>query len=192
MAYQPPLIGFKQLLNFGAYSVPDTGGWIFIAAGMAVMFCVIYEWKRHKQFKIKVSVAVLLLPFLFSSCTSGTEAITTGKDNCYFCKMTISDPKFGAELVTKKGKVYKFDDMHCLFAFIKTKAVDDAQVKDIYLVDFAGNHSLVKAADGFFIQGGAIRGPMNGNVIAFKNKDSMKNTITRFNATEVNWQQLTK
>ena len=23
MAYQPPLIGFKQLLNFGAYSIPD-------------------------------------------------------------------------------------------------------------------------------------------------------------------------
>lgn len=27
MAYQPPLIGYKQLLNFGAYSMPDTGGW---------------------------------------------------------------------------------------------------------------------------------------------------------------------
>ena len=26
MAYQPPLIGFKQLLNFGAYSIPDIGG----------------------------------------------------------------------------------------------------------------------------------------------------------------------
>jgi len=25
MAYQPPLIGFKQLLNFGAYSMPDIG-----------------------------------------------------------------------------------------------------------------------------------------------------------------------
>src|SRR5579864_510585 len=30
MSYQPPLIGFKQLLNFGAYSIPDTGGWIFV------------------------------------------------------------------------------------------------------------------------------------------------------------------
>ena len=34
MSYQPPLIGFKQLLNFGAYSVPDTGGWIFIIVGL--------------------------------------------------------------------------------------------------------------------------------------------------------------
>lgn len=25
MSYQPPLIGYKQLLNFGAYSIPDIG-----------------------------------------------------------------------------------------------------------------------------------------------------------------------
>ena len=34
MAYQPPLIGFKQLLNFGAYSIPDVGGWIFLGCGV--------------------------------------------------------------------------------------------------------------------------------------------------------------
>ncbi|HPF67726.1 MAG: hypothetical protein R2810_00365 [Flavobacteriales bacterium] len=28
MAYQPPLIGHKQLLNFDAWSIPDVGGWI--------------------------------------------------------------------------------------------------------------------------------------------------------------------
>ena len=38
MAYQPPLIGFKQLLNFGAYSMPDIGGWIFVSAGALVTF----------------------------------------------------------------------------------------------------------------------------------------------------------
>src|ERR1043166_2596808 len=29
MAYQPPLIGYKQLLNFSAYSIPASGGWIY-------------------------------------------------------------------------------------------------------------------------------------------------------------------
>jgi len=37
MAYQPPLIGFKQLLNFGAYSMPDIGGWIFVAVGIILV-----------------------------------------------------------------------------------------------------------------------------------------------------------
>ena len=48
MAYQPPLIGFKQLLNFGAYSMPDLGGWIFVGVGILSMVCVFYEFKRAK------------------------------------------------------------------------------------------------------------------------------------------------
>lgn len=31
MSYQPPVIGYKNLLNFTAYSGPDTGAWIIIA-----------------------------------------------------------------------------------------------------------------------------------------------------------------
>ena len=45
MAYQPPLIGFKQLLNFGAFSIPAIGGWIFIASGILLTYCVYGEWR---------------------------------------------------------------------------------------------------------------------------------------------------
>jgi copper chaperone NosL len=48
MAYQPPLIGFKQLLNFGAYSIPDVGGWIFIACGLILVLCVFWGRKKMK------------------------------------------------------------------------------------------------------------------------------------------------
>ena len=40
MAYQPPLIGYKQLLNFGAYSIPDIGGFIFIVVGLLWYFAL--------------------------------------------------------------------------------------------------------------------------------------------------------
>lgn len=46
MAYQPPLFGFKQLLNFGAYSYPDIGGWIMIATAGVLMSLSLYEWKN--------------------------------------------------------------------------------------------------------------------------------------------------
>ena len=49
MSYQPPLIGYKQLLNFGAYSVPDIGGWIFVGVGMVLLFCVIVAWKNRNK-----------------------------------------------------------------------------------------------------------------------------------------------
>jgi copper chaperone NosL len=37
MAYQPPVIGTKQLLNFTAFSGPDIGGWIFLVIGITVI-----------------------------------------------------------------------------------------------------------------------------------------------------------
>lgn len=45
MAYQPPLIGFKQLLNFGAYSIPDWGGWLFVISGILMIFATLIESK---------------------------------------------------------------------------------------------------------------------------------------------------
>lgn len=49
MAYQPPVIGYKQLLNFGAYSFPDTGGWMLITAGVLLGFIVAKEYKFSKS-----------------------------------------------------------------------------------------------------------------------------------------------
>ncbi len=46
MSYQPPLIGFKQLLNFGAYSIPDTGGWIMLGSGMLILTAVIMSIRK--------------------------------------------------------------------------------------------------------------------------------------------------
>ncbi len=48
MAYQPPLIGYKKMLNFEALSQPDLGGWLFIAAVVLLTAVSFYEWKRAK------------------------------------------------------------------------------------------------------------------------------------------------
>lgn len=195
MAYQPPLIGFKQLLNFGAYSFPDIGGWIFIIAGVLILIAVIIEWKKNKTAKryiVVPSVSVALICIFFSSCNAGPDEITAARDNCYFCKMAIIDVKYAAEIVTQKGKVYKFDDVHCLLAFTRAKMIEDASVKNIYVSDFTGNHSLLKADECFLLYGGDIRGPMNGNIIAVSNKDSLGRLAVHFNATETTWQKISK
>jgi copper chaperone NosL len=49
MAYQPPLIGSKQLLNFHASSWPDLGAWIAaltLAIGLTV---AVREWRRARK-----------------------------------------------------------------------------------------------------------------------------------------------
>lgn len=48
MAYQPPLIGYKKMLNFEALSQPHVGGWFYIAAGALMVLVCYYEWKKSK------------------------------------------------------------------------------------------------------------------------------------------------
>ena len=106
--------------------------------------------------------------------------------------MTITDTKYGAEIITQKGKAYKFDDVHCVLAFMQSKMIEEKEIKDIYLVDYAGDHSLVKAGESFLLQGEDIHGPMNGNVIAFKSEDSLKGTAVQLKGSTTSWDKLIK
>jgi len=53
MSYQPPLIGTKQLLNFTAFSGPDIGGWIFLAAGLLAIAALGFEVYSSRKNKVK-------------------------------------------------------------------------------------------------------------------------------------------
>jgi copper chaperone NosL len=48
MSYQPPLIGYKELLNFLAYSGPDTGSWILMG-GVALLILAILRDRFEKS-----------------------------------------------------------------------------------------------------------------------------------------------
>ena len=70
-----------------------------------------------EYFQVTLSLVLGAILVLFQQCTQEPEPLVYGKDVCQFCKMTLMDHKFGAELVTNKGKVYKFDDINCMLNF---------------------------------------------------------------------------
>ena len=76
-------------------------------------------------------LVALIVVMGMSSCNVKPEVIVVGKDQCCFCKMTVSDPKFGAEIVTVKGRNYKFDDMHCVLAFMHHNMIELKEIKDV-------------------------------------------------------------
>lgn len=49
MSYQPPLIGYKQLLNFIAGSFPDIGGIVAFVAGTIAVGVLFYEQRIVKR-----------------------------------------------------------------------------------------------------------------------------------------------
>ncbi|HEY8658165.1 MAG TPA: nitrous oxide reductase accessory protein NosL [Hanamia sp.] len=197
MAYQPPLIGYKQLLNFGAYSIPDTGGWLFIGVGIILLVLVAIEWKSYRKWKKKFkpvssTLPVLMLLLLLNSCNTGPQPIITGKDHCDFCKMPVSDNRFGAEVITTKGKVFKFDDAHCVLSFLHSDGFKNEQQYTIYFVDFSGKHELMPAEKASYLKSDALRSPMNGNIAAFQSSDSLQTALQKFPGTALNWNELNR
>jgi len=196
MAYQPPLIGFKQLLNFGAYSIPAIGGFLFVGVGLLLVVMNIIEYKVGKKLKSisRQPALIVLLPMFFfiSSCNSDPAPIIVGKDICSYCKMPVSDNRFGAEIVTGTGKIYKFDDAHCVLSFLHSPKFQREENIKIYFVDFSGDHSLIPATTSSFLKSEALRSPMNGNVAAFSNHDSMEQTFNKYPGTKLSWPELNK
>jgi copper chaperone NosL len=195
MAYQPPLIGYEQLLNFGAYSIPDLGGWIFVAVGVVLVGVAVLEWRKgHKVRRLysgagaPVLVALAVVVAL-SSCGSGLQAIRYGQDNCDFCKMAFTDRHFGGEVISKKGKVYKFDDVHCLVTSLKTGVPAAGDVAGIYLVDYNGG-PWIKAADAFLLYSENFHTPMNGNIAAFADAAARDAQIIHSEGKAFTWKEL--
>ena len=135
---------------------------------------------------------MLLTIVLASSCNNNPQAIKLGVDACYFCKMTISDARFGAEIVTKKGRTYLFDDSYCLLNYLKLKDLTDSEIQDIYISDFTGNHQLLKVKDAKLLQSNEMRGPMGGNIAAFSNVDSLKKITLTVGGNAINWESINK
>jgi copper chaperone NosL len=196
MSYQPPLIGYKQLLNFGAYSIPDIGGWIFIGVGLLLLTAVIVQFRKDKklspmlqQSKTLAVVGTILIATL-TSCNTGPQPIKPGVDACSFCKMTIADKRFGAEIVTKKGKVFKFDDMHCLLAFRKANTISANDIKETYLVNFDEPNNLVEAPKAFLFKSAELRSPMGGNIANFDDSNHLKKVASEMPGEMISWQTL--
>ena len=194
-SYQPPVIGHKQLLNFDAYSYPDTGGWVVIGVGLVLTVVWFVEWRKSRKYKPNVamsyasSLSVAAICVLLVSCSAKPEPIAYGKDNCDECRMTIMDPKFGGEIVTKKGRVYKFDDAHCLAKYLDNRKVALDNISSILFANYSREGFLdTKAA--VFVVGSQLKSPMGSNAAAFDSKAAAEKKAAEINGKVTEWATL--
>ncbi|NHE57147.1 nitrous oxide reductase accessory protein NosL [Cyclobacterium plantarum] len=119
---------------------------------------------------IHMAFILLLIPVLLSACSTDPEPIAFGKDQCSYCKMTISDPRFGGELVTTKGKVYKFDAMECLIPYKKENEEHD--FAHILGIAYDEPGKLIAVQQLNFIISEQYQSPMGAHLAGFGDKPS--------------------
>ena len=102
--------------------------------------------------------------------------------------MTLMDQKFGGELVTTKGKVYKFDDINCLFNFYNDGSVNKKDFRFKLVVDFSQPEKLIDAEKAVYLKSAEIKSPMASQVAAFETVQTK--LAAEWNATEYAWAEL--
>lgn len=89
-----------------------------------------------------------------------------GRAACDHCHMTIAEPRFAAQLVTRTGKVFVFDEPGCLAAFLAGGKVPPGKASSIWVNDFLDPDSLLDARGATYLRVESVNTPMGTHVIA--------------------------
>jgi copper chaperone NosL len=108
--------------------------------------------------------ALLLFATATPACTpTRPRPIAWGRESCSHCHMTLVDPRFAAESVTRTGKAIVFDDVGCLAAWVRENR---AVVASSWVSNFAVPGQWLPADSAVYLQSDTLRTPMASGLAA--------------------------
>ena len=133
-------------------------------------------------------IYICLVLFVFASCEVSPRPINYGADGCHFCSMTIVDKQHAAQIVTKKGKAFKFDAVECMVNHLKD--VDMATIELFLVNDYQAPGELIDAKIATFLITREIPSPMGEYLSAFKSRVEAENIEDENNGKLYSWEEL--
>lgn len=140
------------------------------------------------QHKINAFLLSLFMCCGLWSCQVNPEPIDYGHDECAHCRMIISDRKFGGELISQKGKVYKFDSIECMAAYYAGTSVPEVQ--SIWTIDFSNPGMWVKADEAFYMQSKNLPSPMGMFLSSYAVREKAEEMKAQLQGDLLNWQEV--
>src|SRR5210317_1407566 len=122
------------------------------------------------MFKTRSLILFALTLILMFGCGSGPEPINYGHDECDFCRMQITDDRYGSEIVTGKGKVFKFDEVGCMIDYALVENLVGNTDNKFFVTVFSMPETFTDATTAHYVKNDNFRSPMGLNVMAFDRK----------------------
>ncbi len=107
-----------------------------------------------------LNIYTVCLVLLMLACKPESQPISYGSDMCEFCRMSIVDQRFGSEIVTRKGKIYKFDAVECMVNYLDKRVEDESQLKYILTNTLDKPGALIDVEDCCFLISKNMPSPM--------------------------------
>jgi len=88
--------------------------------------------------------------------------------------MTISNPKYGAELITKKGRIHKYDAVECV---VNQLSEENIEHSGIYAIAYDNPKELKPVDSLHFVISKDFRSPMGANLAAFSDRGNLSEDL---------------
>ncbi len=115
------------------------------------------------------ALAVLLSLVSCSNSADGPAPLDTKNDACAWCRMSVSDLRFAAQLTSPGHEPKFFDDAGCLRDWLK--APREAAPWTAWVTDHR-TKEWVKAQDALFTKSPTVQTPMNSGLVAWASAGS--------------------
>lgn len=138
---------------------------------------------------MRIGVAVSAAALLTLAACGGSRPfpIVLGEDGCDHCHMTVTDPRYTAELLTTTGKGYRFDDIGCLAAFLAEGTVPPERQGQAWVDDFLHPGQWIRAEDAAYLRSDSLHTPMGSGLIALRADGPVDSLRTLLSGTRLDW-----
>ncbi|HEY5545898.1 MAG TPA: nitrous oxide reductase accessory protein NosL [Gemmatimonadaceae bacterium] len=126
----------------------------------------------------------LLFVVVALACQRAPRPLVAGTDACDYCRMTVTDPRFGGELQSRTGRIHTFDAIECLASFYLDAASRD-DIRAAWVTDFETGR-FVPVDSAIILQEGSIASPMGRSLVAFA-PESAELAVPKYGGRALRW-----
>jgi copper chaperone NosL len=132
---------------------------------------------------------VAMVLTLLAACQVEPKPIAYGEVNCAHCHMTVSDNRYGAELVNDKGKPFYFDSAECLAVYLQENPELAEKAAYVLVTDYTRPNELIDAQSANFLQSKELPSPMGMYLTAVSDKSTATKMQQEVGGRLLNWEQ---
>lgn len=135
---------------------------------------------------MRSAMRAILVAASAAACAGGPPSPATldqGHENCSYCRMVVSNPRFAGQIVDRGGEPLFFDDLGCLRDYIHLgRSVPDGAV--VYVADHRTG-AWVPGSRAVFTSVPDLSTPMGGGIIAHADRTSRDSDAVARGGTSV-------
>lgn len=138
----------------------------------------------------KTLLTLSIISLLTISCSTDSVPIVYGEDQCAHCMMTIVQQQYGTEIISKKGKVFKFDAIECLIDYVDKGGIAETEISDEYVTAYTLPEILTPANECYFLHSPMLPSPMGMFLTALQSKDEAEQFRLEYGGNIYSWKDL--